>query len=85
MHLQDVSVVHGNNKYLDKEIINALIFTCAQYAAQGFVCAYVYMCVCVVKKHGCLRFTDRKAPRKGSLLLGFRIYSPVKKSTKSGE
>ena len=52
-----------------------------------FVCIYiyVYICVCVVKKHGCLRLTARKSPQKGSLLLDLQIYSPVKKSTKSGE
>ena len=40
--------------------------------------------MCVVKKHGCLCLTARKSPRKGSLLLGLRIYSPAKKSTKAG-
>ena len=46
---------------------------------------HIYIYVCVVKKTGCLRLTAQKSPQKGSLLLGLRIYSPVKKSTKSGE
>ena len=50
------------------------------------VCIYICKCVCVCRqKNGCLHLTTRKSPQKGSLLLGLRIYSPLKKSKKSGE
>ena len=60
---------------------------CLSSSVYIYIYIYIYMCicVCVVKKHGCLRLTARKSPQKGSLLLDLQIYSPVKKSTKSGE
>ena len=45
------------------------IITRAQYAPGLCVCVRRYVCVCVVKKHACLRLTARKSPRKHSLQL----------------
>ena len=62
--------------------VGTCIITRAQ-SAEGlcvWVCLYIYMyvCMCVVKKHGRLRLTAHKSTPEHSLLLVHWIYRPVK-------
>ena len=45
---------------------------------EGYAFMSVYMCVCVDKKHACLRLSAQNSPRKHPLQLLHWIYSPMK-------
>ena len=68
------------NKYLSTQSLCVLMIfiTRAQYAPGLCVCVRRYVCVCVDKKHACLRLTARKSPQKLSLQLLHWIYSHKK-------
>ena len=53
-----------------------LYYPCAVCARVMRLCPSV--CLCVDKKHACLRLTARSSPRKHSLQLPHWIYSPMK-------
>ena len=55
-----------------------LYYPCAVCARVMRSCPSMCVCVCVDKKHSCLRLTARNSPRKHSLQLLHWIYSPMK-------